>query len=144
MQTHDEETRRFFKHSSVQVLLCPRIAGKRHSWVKQKVRCKCPFRFSFSAPSNAFLTLQISPHQFGFYLTSLGGTAKFLYCWESLSALLRFLSHIAHYYCTRGGCIWQYTYQPHADRMFWQLEKFIWLRYCIFLKKKKKACSRTA
>ncbi|GLU00572.1 hypothetical protein SLE2022_179280 [Rubroshorea leprosula] len=36
MQTHDEETRRFFKHSSVQVLLCPRIAGKRHSWVKQK------------------------------------------------------------------------------------------------------------
>lgn len=37
MQTHDEETRRFFKHSSVQVILCPRIAGKRHSWVKQKV-----------------------------------------------------------------------------------------------------------
>ncbi|GMY09435.1 phospholipase D beta 2-like [Fagus crenata] len=36
MQTHDEETRRFFKQSSVQVLLCPRIAGKRHSWVKQK------------------------------------------------------------------------------------------------------------
>ncbi|KAJ9171308.1 hypothetical protein P3X46_014695 [Hevea brasiliensis] len=36
MATHDEETRRFFKHSSVQVLLCPRIAGKRHSWVKQR------------------------------------------------------------------------------------------------------------
>ncbi|KAK4741291.1 hypothetical protein SAY87_024879 [Trapa incisa] len=36
MQTHDEETRRFFKHSSVQVLLCPRVAGKRHSWIKQK------------------------------------------------------------------------------------------------------------
>lgn len=36
MQTHDEETRRFFKGSSVKVLLCPRIAGKRHSWVKQK------------------------------------------------------------------------------------------------------------
>ncbi|KAF7844691.1 phospholipase D gamma 1-like [Senna tora] len=36
MATHDEETRRFFKHSSVQVLLCPRIAGKRHSWYKQK------------------------------------------------------------------------------------------------------------
>ncbi|XVF79954.1 hypothetical protein PTKIN_Ptkin15bG0031700 [Pterospermum kingtungense] len=36
MATHDEETRRFFKHSSVQVLLCPRIAGKRHSWIKQK------------------------------------------------------------------------------------------------------------
>ncbi|XP_028769079.1 phospholipase D gamma 1-like [Neltuma alba] len=36
MATHDEETRRFFKHSSVKVLLCPRIAGKRHSWYKQK------------------------------------------------------------------------------------------------------------
>ncbi|KAJ6400475.1 hypothetical protein OIU84_016011 [Salix udensis] len=36
MATHDEETRRFFKHSSVQVLLCPRIAGKKHSWVKQR------------------------------------------------------------------------------------------------------------
>ncbi|KAI5428863.1 phospholipase D gamma 1 [Lathyrus oleraceus] len=36
MATHDEETRRFFKHSSVSVLLCPRSAGKRHSWVKQK------------------------------------------------------------------------------------------------------------
>ncbi|KAK4794861.1 hypothetical protein SAY86_012855 [Trapa natans] len=36
MQTHDEETRRFFKHSSVRVLLCPRVAGKRHSWIKQK------------------------------------------------------------------------------------------------------------
>ncbi|CAH2039360.1 unnamed protein product [Thlaspi arvense] len=37
MATHDEETRRFFKHSSVQVLLCPRNAGKRHSWVKQRL-----------------------------------------------------------------------------------------------------------
>lgn len=37
MATHDEDTRRFFKHSSVQVLLCPRIAGKRHSWAKQTV-----------------------------------------------------------------------------------------------------------
>ncbi|KAJ8633658.1 hypothetical protein MRB53_026994 [Persea americana] len=36
MQTHDEETRSFFKNSSVQVLLCPRSAGKRHSWVKQQ------------------------------------------------------------------------------------------------------------
>ncbi|XP_060218729.1 phospholipase D gamma 1-like isoform X2 [Lycium barbarum] len=36
MATHDEETRRFFKHSSVKVLLCPRVAGKRHSWVKQR------------------------------------------------------------------------------------------------------------
>lgn len=36
MATHDEETRRFFKNSSVQVLLTPRIAGKRHSWLKQK------------------------------------------------------------------------------------------------------------
>ncbi|CAK8531444.1 unnamed protein product [Lathyrus sativus] len=36
MATHDEKTRRFFKHSSVQVLLCPHIGGKRHSWAKQK------------------------------------------------------------------------------------------------------------
>ncbi|KAH9621288.1 hypothetical protein KSS87_013279 [Heliosperma pusillum] len=36
MATHDEETRRFFKNSSVQVLLCPRVAGKRHSWVKKR------------------------------------------------------------------------------------------------------------
>ncbi|KAG6497518.1 phospholipase D gamma 1-like [Zingiber officinale] len=36
MGTHDEETRHFFKHSSVQVLLCPRSAGKRHSFAKQK------------------------------------------------------------------------------------------------------------
>ncbi|KQJ97534.1 phospholipase D beta 1 isoform X1 [Brachypodium distachyon] len=36
MHTQDEKTRRFFKHSSVQVLLCPRSAGKRHSWVKQQ------------------------------------------------------------------------------------------------------------
>ncbi|XP_064934920.1 phospholipase D gamma 1-like isoform X2 [Musa acuminata AAA Group] len=36
MGTRDEETRRFFKHSSVQVLLCPRSAGKRHGIVKQQ------------------------------------------------------------------------------------------------------------
>ncbi|CAI9093905.1 OLC1v1029506C1 [Oldenlandia corymbosa var. corymbosa] len=36
MNTSDEETRRFFKHSSVQVLLCPRSAGKGHSWVKKQ------------------------------------------------------------------------------------------------------------
>ncbi|NP_001275852.1 phospholipase D gamma [Citrus sinensis] len=36
MSTNDEETRRFFKHSSVQVLLCPRSAGKGHSFVKKQ------------------------------------------------------------------------------------------------------------
>ncbi|KAJ3687411.1 hypothetical protein LUZ61_016575 [Rhynchospora tenuis] len=36
MGTNDEETRRFFKHSSVNVLLCPRAAGKKHSIVKQQ------------------------------------------------------------------------------------------------------------
>ncbi|KAL2516978.1 Phospholipase D beta 1 [Abeliophyllum distichum] len=35
MNTSDEETRRYFKHSSVQVLLCPRTAGK-GSWVKKQ------------------------------------------------------------------------------------------------------------
>lgn len=37
MATHDEETKKFFKHSSVRVLLCPRSAGKRHSWAKKQV-----------------------------------------------------------------------------------------------------------
>ncbi|XP_020218217.1 phospholipase D beta 1 [Cajanus cajan] len=36
MNTHDEDTRRFFKHSSVRVLLCPRSGGKGHSWVKKQ------------------------------------------------------------------------------------------------------------
>ncbi|KAK1430333.1 hypothetical protein QVD17_12994 [Tagetes erecta] len=36
MATHDEETRHFFKHSSVQVLLVPRMAGKKHSWIKKQ------------------------------------------------------------------------------------------------------------
>ncbi|KAK4365301.1 hypothetical protein RND71_016659 [Anisodus tanguticus] len=36
MGTNDEETRRYFKHSSVQVLLCPRSAGKGHSWAKKQ------------------------------------------------------------------------------------------------------------
>ncbi|KAG6399261.1 hypothetical protein SASPL_140737 [Salvia splendens] len=35
MNTNDEETRRYFKHSSVQVLLCPRSAGK-GSWAKKQ------------------------------------------------------------------------------------------------------------
>ncbi|KAK4786811.1 hypothetical protein SAY86_010644 [Trapa natans] len=36
MHTNDEVTRRFFKHSSVHVLLCPRSARKGNSWLKQK------------------------------------------------------------------------------------------------------------
>ncbi|GKA68815.1 phospholipase D beta 1-like protein [Tanacetum coccineum] len=36
MGTNDEETRRFFKHSSVKVILCPRSAGKGHSWAKKQ------------------------------------------------------------------------------------------------------------
>ncbi|CAJ1928132.1 unnamed protein product [Sphenostylis stenocarpa] len=34
MNTHDEDTREFFKHSSVRVLLCPRAGGKGHSFLK--------------------------------------------------------------------------------------------------------------
>eukprot|EP00252_Welwitschia_mirabilis_P021815 TRINITY_DN5710_c0_g1_i1.p1 TRINITY_DN5710_c0_g1~~TRINITY_DN5710_c0_g1_i1.p1 ORF type:complete len:866 (+),score=131.96 TRINITY_DN5710_c0_g1_i1:140-2737(+) len=37
MQTHDEETKRFFKHSSVQCVLAPRYASNKLSWVKQHV-----------------------------------------------------------------------------------------------------------
>lgn len=40
MHTNDEVTRRFFKNSSVQVLLCPRSARKGHSWLKQTVRIR--------------------------------------------------------------------------------------------------------
>ncbi|KAJ9173515.1 hypothetical protein P3X46_016638 [Hevea brasiliensis] len=36
MNTSDEETRHFFKHSSVQVLLCPRSGGKGHSFMKKQ------------------------------------------------------------------------------------------------------------
>ncbi|WOL10012.1 phospholipase D gamma 1 [Canna indica] len=36
MGTRDEDTRRFFKHSTVHILLCPRSAGKRHSFAKQQ------------------------------------------------------------------------------------------------------------
>ncbi|CAK8560923.1 unnamed protein product [Lathyrus sativus] len=36
METHDEETRRYFKNSSVQVLLFPHIDGKRYSWARLK------------------------------------------------------------------------------------------------------------
>lgn len=37
MQTHDEETKKFFKHSSVQCLLAPRYASSKLSWFKQQV-----------------------------------------------------------------------------------------------------------
>ncbi|KAK7307827.1 hypothetical protein VNO77_41233 [Canavalia gladiata] len=36
MNTRDEDTRNFFKNSSVRVLLCPRSGGKGHSWVKKQ------------------------------------------------------------------------------------------------------------
>lgn len=37
MQTHDEETRKFFKHSSVHCVLAPRYASHKLSWFKQRV-----------------------------------------------------------------------------------------------------------
>lgn len=37
MGTHDEETKRFFKHSNVSCLLAPRYADTKLSWVKQKI-----------------------------------------------------------------------------------------------------------
>ena len=36
MQTHDEETRRFFKHSSVNCVLSPRYASSKLSIFKQQ------------------------------------------------------------------------------------------------------------
>ncbi|KAL2551924.1 Structural maintenance of chromosomes protein [Forsythia ovata] len=43
MGTGDEETKHFFKHSSVQVLLCPRSAGK-GSWAKKQQMAVGTFR----------------------------------------------------------------------------------------------------
>ncbi|KAM6553827.1 hypothetical protein CsatB_014589 [Cannabis sativa] len=37
MQTHDEETKKFFKHSSVHCVLCPRYASNKLSMFKQQV-----------------------------------------------------------------------------------------------------------
>ncbi|KAI4327791.1 hypothetical protein L6164_020213 [Bauhinia variegata] len=37
MQTHDEETKKFFKHSSVTCVLSPRYASSKLSYIKQKV-----------------------------------------------------------------------------------------------------------
>ncbi|TKY75286.1 Phospholipase D delta [Spatholobus suberectus] len=37
MQTHDEETRKFFKHSSVRCLLSPRYASSKLSFIRQQV-----------------------------------------------------------------------------------------------------------
>jgi phospholipase D1/2 len=36
MATHDEETRRFFKHSSVTCVLAPRYASSKLSFLKQQ------------------------------------------------------------------------------------------------------------
>lgn len=54
MQTHDKEIRRFFKHSSVQVLLCPRATGERHSWFKMRVSEIRIFCSPFPLYTNAF------------------------------------------------------------------------------------------
>ncbi|MCI29894.1 phospholipase D Delta-like, partial [Trifolium medium] len=36
METHDEETRKFFKHSSVMCVLAPRYASSKMSFFKQQ------------------------------------------------------------------------------------------------------------
>lgn len=38
MQTHDEETRKFFRHSSVHCVLAPRYASNKLSIFKQRVK----------------------------------------------------------------------------------------------------------
>lgn len=74
MGTRDEETRRFFKHSSVQVLLCPRSAGKRHSFVKQQVT-----------------TVQWSI--FFFFACIIKSTAAFCYAWFLCSSQSMYVCH---------------------------------------------------
>ena len=38
MHTHDEETRKFFKHSSVTCVLAPRFASSKLGFFKQEAR----------------------------------------------------------------------------------------------------------
>lgn len=37
MHTHDEETRKFFKHSSVNCVLAPRYGSSKLGYIKQQV-----------------------------------------------------------------------------------------------------------
>jgi phospholipase D1/2 len=37
MNTHDEETKKFFKNTGVRCILAPRYADDKVSWVRQKV-----------------------------------------------------------------------------------------------------------
>lgn len=48
MQTHDEETRRFFKHSSVICVLSPRYPSSKLSIMKQQVGLFQKFSLLFS------------------------------------------------------------------------------------------------
>jgi phospholipase D1/2 len=38
MNTHDEETKKFFKNTGVRCILAPRYGAEKMSWVRQKVR----------------------------------------------------------------------------------------------------------
>jgi hypothetical protein len=67
MGTRDEETRRFFKHSSVQILLCPRSAGKRHSWVKQQVPFWWPHKITPPSYLGCALMVTIRSRKQGLY-----------------------------------------------------------------------------
>lgn len=60
MDTIDEETRGYFKHSSVQVLLCPRAARK-CSWIKKQVGFTLSFPTRRPDPGKFFVVF--------FYLT---------------------------------------------------------------------------
>lgn len=38
MNTHDEETKKFFKHSGVRCVLAPRYGASKMSWFRQQVK----------------------------------------------------------------------------------------------------------
>jgi hypothetical protein len=61
MQTHDEETKKFFKHSSVTCVLAPRYASSKMGYFKQQV--------SFISLSSIFLAIvgQLSFLSFFFF-----------------------------------------------------------------------------
>jgi hypothetical protein len=52
MQTHDEETKKFFKHSSVTCVLAPRYASSKMGYFKQQVNLFYSLRIVFKRNAN--------------------------------------------------------------------------------------------
>jgi hypothetical protein len=62
MHTHDEETKRFFRHSGVHCVLVPRYASTKLSIFKQQVRVPTQCSAKINCLVNAHICLQFSLH----------------------------------------------------------------------------------